>query len=71
MIATTQSRHNATLGRPRRRGRPSYDAARTRYHSLRRTFGRTPGDVDDERFIAAWAETALSVARRYSIKERA
>jgi hypothetical protein len=23
------------------------------YHSLRRTFGRTPDDVDDERFIAA------------------
>jgi AcrR family transcriptional regulator len=41
------------------------------YHSLRRTFGRTPGDVDDERFIAAWVETALSVARRYGIDERA
>jgi AcrR family transcriptional regulator len=40
------------------------------YHSLRRTFGRTPDDVDDERFIAAWAETALSVARRYGIDER-
>jgi AcrR family transcriptional regulator len=41
------------------------------YHSLRRTFGRTPGDVDDERFITAWAETALAVARRYGISERA
>jgi AcrR family transcriptional regulator len=41
------------------------------YHSMRRTFGRTPDDVDDERFIAAWAETALSVARRYGIDERA
>jgi AcrR family transcriptional regulator len=41
------------------------------YHSLRRTFGRTPDDVDDERFIAAWAETALAVARRYGIDERA
>jgi AcrR family transcriptional regulator len=40
------------------------------YHSLRRTFGRTPDDVDDERFIAAWVETALSVARRYGIDER-
>jgi AcrR family transcriptional regulator len=40
------------------------------YHSLRRTFGRTPDDVDDERFIAAWSETALAVARRYGIDER-
>jgi hypothetical protein len=40
------------------------------HHSLRRTFGRTPDGVDDERFIAAWAETALSVARRYGIDER-
>ena len=37
------------------------------YHSMRRTFGRTPDDVDDERFVAAWAETALAVARRYGI----
>jgi hypothetical protein len=41
------------------------------YDSLRRAFGRTPDDVDDERFIAAWAETALAVARRYGIDERA
>jgi AcrR family transcriptional regulator len=41
------------------------------YHSLRRTFGRTPDDVDDERFIAAWAETALAVARRYGVEELA
>ena len=40
------------------------------YHSLRRTFGRTPDGVDDERFIAAWTETALAVARRYGIDER-
>lgn len=41
------------------------------YHSMRRTFGRTPDDVDDERFIAAWVETALAVARRVGIDERA
>jgi AcrR family transcriptional regulator len=41
------------------------------YHSLRRTFGRTPDDVDDERFVAAWVETALAVARRYGIDEAA
>jgi AcrR family transcriptional regulator len=41
------------------------------YHSLRRTFGRTPDDVDDERFVAAWAETALAVARRYGVEELA
>jgi AcrR family transcriptional regulator len=40
------------------------------YHSLRRTFGRTPDGVDDERFITAWTETALAVARRYGIDER-
>jgi AcrR family transcriptional regulator len=39
------------------------------YHSLRRTFARTPDSVDDERFIAAWTETALAVARRYGIDE--
>lgn len=42
----------------------------TAYHSLRRTFGRTPDNVDDERFIAAWTEAALAVARRYGIDER-
>jgi AcrR family transcriptional regulator len=40
------------------------------YHSLRSTFARTPDSVDDERFIAAWTETALAVARRYGIDER-
>jgi AcrR family transcriptional regulator len=40
------------------------------YHSLRRTFARMPDSVDDERFIAAWTETALAVARRYGIDER-
>ena len=40
------------------------------YHSMRRTFGRTPDDVDDERFIAAWVETALAVARHYGIETR-
>ena len=37
------------------------------YHSLRRTFDRAPASVDDQRFIAAWTETALAVARRYGI----
>jgi hypothetical protein len=41
------------------------------YHSMRRTFGRTPDGVDDERFIASWAETALAVARRYGIDDPA
>jgi hypothetical protein len=31
---------------------------------MRTTFGRTPGDVDDERFIAAHVETALAIAER-------
>ena len=37
------------------------------YHSLRRTFGRAPDDVDDERFIAGWVETALAVAHRLGL----
>jgi AcrR family transcriptional regulator len=37
------------------------------YHSLRRTFGRAPDDVDDERFVAAWVETALAVAGRFGL----
>jgi AcrR family transcriptional regulator len=37
------------------------------YHSMHRTFGRAPDDVDDERFIAGWVETALAVARRFGL----
>jgi AcrR family transcriptional regulator len=37
------------------------------YHSLRRTFDRTPDDVDDDRFLAAWVETALAAARRFGL----
>jgi AcrR family transcriptional regulator len=37
------------------------------YHSMRRTFGRAPDDVDDERFIAGWVETALAVAQRFDL----
>jgi AcrR family transcriptional regulator len=37
------------------------------YHSMRHMFGRTPGDVDDERFIAGWVETALAVAHRVGL----
>jgi AcrR family transcriptional regulator len=36
------------------------------YHSLRRTFGRAPDDVDDDRFIEAWVETTLAVTDRYT-----
>jgi AcrR family transcriptional regulator len=39
------------------------------YHSMRRTFGRAPDDVDDERFIEAWVETALAVARRFGVQD--
>jgi AcrR family transcriptional regulator len=38
------------------------------YRSIRQTFGRVPDDVDDERFIAAWVETALALARHYGIE---
>src|SRR5919106_371454 len=31
------------------------------YRSIRHTFGRVPDDIDDERFVAAWVDTALAV----------
>jgi AcrR family transcriptional regulator len=37
------------------------------YRAIRQTFGRVPDDVDDERFIAAWVQTALALARHYGI----
>lgn len=37
------------------------------YRSIRQTFGRVPDDIDDERFIAAWVQTALALARHYGI----
>ena len=36
--------------------------------SIRQTFGRVPDDIDDERFIAAWVQTALALARHYGIE---
>jgi hypothetical protein len=38
------------------------------YRSIRQTFGHVPDDIDDERFIAAWIQTALAVARDYGIE---
>jgi hypothetical protein len=38
------------------------------YRSIRQTFGRVPDDIDDERFIAAWVQTALALARHYGIE---
>jgi AcrR family transcriptional regulator len=38
------------------------------YRSIRQTFGRVPDDIDAERFIAAWVQTALAVARHYGIE---
>jgi AcrR family transcriptional regulator len=38
------------------------------YRSLQETFGRVPDDVDDERYIAAWVDVALSVAARYGLE---
>lgn len=36
--------------------------------SKRQTFDRVPDDIDDERFIAAWVQTALALARHYGIE---
>jgi AcrR family transcriptional regulator len=38
------------------------------YRSIRQTFGRVPDDMDDERFIAAWVQTALALARDFGIE---
>ncbi|HWX96559.1 MAG TPA: TetR/AcrR family transcriptional regulator [Solirubrobacteraceae bacterium] len=38
------------------------------YRSLQETFGRVPDGVDDERYIAAWVDVALSVAARYGLE---
>jgi AcrR family transcriptional regulator len=37
------------------------------YKELDRVFGQVPANVDDERFIAAWVDTALAVAHRYGL----
>jgi AcrR family transcriptional regulator len=37
------------------------------YRELHRLFGRVPGEVDDERFVHAWVDTALAVARRHGL----
>lgn len=37
----------------------------TAYLEMLALFGRAPGDVDDERFLAAWVEAALATASRY------
>jgi hypothetical protein len=37
------------------------------YGELNRVFGQVPADVDDDRFIAAWVDTALAVAHRYGL----
>jgi AcrR family transcriptional regulator len=38
------------------------------YRSIRQTFGHVPDDIDDERFVAAWVQTALALARHYGIE---
>ena len=38
------------------------------YRSLQETFGRVPDGIDDERYIAAWVDVALSVAARYGLE---
>jgi hypothetical protein len=37
------------------------------YRETNRLFGRVPAEIDDERFIAAWVETALAIAQRYGL----
>jgi hypothetical protein len=35
------------------------------YVEMLSLFGRAPGDVDDERFLAAWVDPALATASPY------
>ena len=37
------------------------------YKELNRVFGQVPADIDDERFIAAWVDTALAAAHRFGL----
>jgi AcrR family transcriptional regulator len=37
------------------------------YRFMRETFGRTPDAIDDERFIAAWVDVAMAVARQHGL----
>jgi AcrR family transcriptional regulator len=38
------------------------------YRLMRETFGRTFDGIDDERFIAAWVDIALTVASRHGLQ---
>jgi AcrR family transcriptional regulator len=37
------------------------------YRGLQETFGRVPGNVNDERYITAWVDIAIAVAARYGL----
>lgn len=37
------------------------------YRELNRVFGQVPAAIDDDRFIAAWVDTALAVVHRYGL----
>lgn len=38
------------------------------YRTIGQLFGRAPGDVDDERFIAAWVDVCLAYARSIGLR---
>jgi AcrR family transcriptional regulator len=38
------------------------------YRELDRLFGRVPAHIDDERFIDAWVDAAMSIADRYGLR---
>lgn len=39
----------------------------TAYRAMRLTFGRVPGDVDDERYVTTWVELGLAFAARHGL----
>jgi AcrR family transcriptional regulator len=39
------------------------------YRSMQWVFGKTPGGVDDDRYVEAWVELALAFARREDLSE--
>jgi AcrR family transcriptional regulator len=40
----------------------------TAYRAMRSTFGRVPGDVDDERYVTTWVELGLAFAARHGLE---
>lgn len=38
------------------------------FRSMQWVFGKTPGDVDDDRFVGSWVELAMAYAASREVK---